>query len=493
MVSGDKLYGTSETEDEAAMGGGDDGAEDAACLADQFDDGPSSLSGQLIDCDKGRVQLANLVDEELPQCKVKRNYACSSCSYYTQNPRYYLHHLKNVHKEKIRIYECPHCLYASKHSQKLQRHIHMVHVMGKRKLLIKAKGSTPNAPPSPPREEFASAGGGADTSQADECSANSVASGADDHDIELSKEYADQDPPSGRTSPLPVEPEPDHQLDSGPPVADDPSDGAGPLKCSLCSFSSRNPNLVTRHERLVHLKKKFYRCTKCDYITHMKARFTKHVKYHSMPMIKCEMCDFRTPYKWNLDRHNKNHFANGAFKCSQCNFTADIKQSLTVHEMNHHVPPVNQNGVAGGTVPTPAKRRCRVGASDVIDREEGATTITPIPTPVLPIPTSVTVEPDLDDLELLRMERESLPTMPAELELDSSAMTSDEVAQVCLLVFDFRVHIIGGGEGGYGDASPFLFPQEISECVVRICVLEKLKKVKERKNKEVKINGIKHN
>lgn len=425
VVSGDKLYGTSEAEEEASMGGGGDGGsvEDAAHLADKrFDDVPS---GQPIDCDKGRL-LANLVDEELPQCKVKRNYACSSCSYYTQNPRYYLHHLKNVHKEKIRIYECPHCLYASKHSQKLQRHIHMVHVMGKRKLLIKAKGPAPNAPASPCPEEFLAA---VEVSQPDDC--GSVASGADDHQIELSKEYSDPSPPSRPASP--EEP----RLSSPPPV-DEPFD-EGPLKCSLCSFSSRNPNLVTRHERLVHLKKKFYRCTKCDYITHMKARFTKHVKYHSMPMIKCEMCDFRTPYKWNLDRHNKNHFANGAFKCSQCNFTADIKQSLTVHEMNHHVPPVNQNGVAGGAVSTPAKRRCRVGASDVIDREEvvAATTITPIPTPVPPVPTSVTVEPDLDDLELLRMERESLPIMPAELELDSSAMTSDEVAQVCFAHFYF--------------------------------------------------------
>ena len=27
-------------------------------------------------------------DQELPQCKIKRNYACSNCDYYTQNPRY---------------------------------------------------------------------------------------------------------------------------------------------------------------------------------------------------------------------------------------------------------------------------------------------------------------------------------------------------------------------------------------------------------------------
>lgn len=89
-----------------------------------------------------------------------------------------------------------------------------------------------------------------------------------------------------------------------------------------------------------NIKTKFFRCSKCNYVTHIKARFSKHVKYHSMPMIKCNMCDFRTPYKWNLDRHMKNHGGSGPFKCAVCNFTADIKQSLTVHEMNHHEPPV---------------------------------------------------------------------------------------------------------------------------------------------------------
>ena len=99
----------------------------------------------------------------------------------------------------------------------------------------------------------------------------------------------------------------------------------------------------------------------------MKARFTKHVKYHSMPMIKCDMCDFRTPYKWNLDRHCKNHNGRGAFRCSACNFTADIKQSLTVHEMNHHVPPVGQ--AAGLGV---GRRRNKVGASDAAAAEDAA-------------------------------------------------------------------------------------------------------------------------
>lgn len=120
-----------------------------------------------------------------------------------------------------------------------------------------------------------------------------------------------------------------------------------------------------QHEQTFHTRRKSYCCRKCEYVTHTKARFTKHMKYHAMPMIKCELCDFQTPYKWNLDRHNKNHNASGDYKCAKCNFAADIKQSLTVHEMNHHVPPIGQNanGINNSNI-SPPKRRCKVGASD---------------------------------------------------------------------------------------------------------------------------------
>ncbi|XP_050071812.1 uncharacterized protein LOC126559686 [Anopheles maculipalpis] len=63
----------------------------------------------------------------LPQCKIKRNYSCGSCHYFTQNPRYYLTHLRDTHGEKISVYECKRCLYASRHYQKLARHMRMVH------------------------------------------------------------------------------------------------------------------------------------------------------------------------------------------------------------------------------------------------------------------------------------------------------------------------------------------------------------------------------
>lgn len=292
-------------------------------------------------------------EPDLPQCKIKRNYACNTCDYFSQNPRTYLHHLRDVHFEKIKIYECSSCLYASKHSQKLQRHIQMVHVMGSGKKRQSHKNKAKVYAPVQKVQQV----------PVQVISTPTLPSALLESNV--SNTDSDENPMM----------EDDLRISS--PI----SQGGGNEKqfqCSMCMFFSHNANLVSRHERVVHLKKKLFRCVKCNYVTHMKARFTKHVKYHSMPMIKCELCDFRTPYKWNLDRHWKNHTGEGAFKCSLCNFTADIKQSLTVHEMNHHVPSAGQAAM---------RRRNRVGGSDLFqDQEEDAN--------------------DMDEQEMIRLERE---------------------------------------------------------------------------------------
>ncbi|XP_076671875.1 uncharacterized protein LOC143370521 isoform X4 [Andrena cerasifolii] len=140
-------------------------------------------------------------------------------------------------------------------------------------------------------------------------------------------------------------------------------------RCSMCSYVALSSRDLETHQRVHHLKRRFFRCTKCSYVTHVRARYTKHVKYHSMPMIKCDACDFRTPYKWNLDRHTRNHGGGGAFQCRACNFTADIRQSLTVHETNHHEPPVGHTNRKSSTPferkpRNSPKRYNQVGASD---------------------------------------------------------------------------------------------------------------------------------
>lgn len=233
LVSGDPIY-NSDVLDE------DDADREEAGDEDDDDDGAPIASAS--------VPAA----KDLPDCKVKRNYTCSACDFFTQNPRVYLYHLRDVHNEKVKIYECPSCLYASKHFQKLIRHNKMVH-------------------------------GGVGDLLDNKQQQNRT------KDDDVTEDEASQE----------------DQIVEQQPAS---------FKCSLCDFSSKNQVLLSRHEREEHIKTKFFRCAKCTYVTHIKARYTKHVKYHSMPMIKCDMCDFRTPYKWNLDRHCKNHNGHGAFR-----------------------------------------------------------------------------------------------------------------------------------------------------------------------------------
>ncbi|XP_067624654.1 uncharacterized protein [Eurosta solidaginis] len=433
-----------------------------------------------------------LKDEGLPQCKIKRNYSCSYCTYFTQNPRYHLTHLRDVHGEKIVINKCKLCLYASRHFQKLVRHMKMVHgctdgvtaghgqPRGKRGMSREARkrkleqsvglsgapieltGSSDGGNASkgndvakiPTYEQVkremelqrenliavvyerelqvqrerereiearqqaqkayeqeiqaantaATAGtdaatAGTDAAQRRQSPTNtsnsnnssvatnvSAKSNTNTNSSASSSHASFQLPPAhqqslnnSRTRSIELSPSPTDSVssvpsaDTAPPttlhpgsvsltyVGDEPTQNRL-LKCSLCEFTTLFRAQLVNHELDEHCKTKFFRCEKCSYVTHIKARFSKHVKYHSMPMIKCVTCDFRTPYKWNLDRHMKNHGGAGPFKCAACDFTADIKQSLTVHEMNHHVPPVGH--AAGMSL---ARRRNKVGGTDLCD------------------------------------------------------------------------------------------------------------------------------
>ncbi|XP_043225152.1 uncharacterized protein LOC122383099 [Amphibalanus amphitrite] len=273
------------------------------------------------------------VNKELPDCKLKRTYYCKKCPFTTRNPREFLYHQKDVHSIRLQINECPHCIYASRCKLKLNRHLRMVHEDAKPAKMEESQEKGPLtivSEPSPVREEE------------DE-------EGIEEEEVEESlyslKDYGDMD----------------GEILKEEDVRDEPQ----------TSRSSKSRS---------ELKKKFYRCSKCQYMTHIKSRFTKHVKYHSMPMIKCELCEFRTPYKWNLDRHMKNHTGSGEFQCNQCSFSAHIKQSLTVHIQNHHLP--------ASQVLEKLRAKCNVGGSDAMDHSGSEEVL------------------DVDEEELLRLERE---------------------------------------------------------------------------------------
>ena len=57
----------------------------------------------------------------------ERQYNCKNCDYFTNNPRSVLYHRKEFHSEKINIYECTYCQYASQYSGKVERHTLLRH------------------------------------------------------------------------------------------------------------------------------------------------------------------------------------------------------------------------------------------------------------------------------------------------------------------------------------------------------------------------------
>lgn len=237
----------------------------------------------------------NSSPDNLRPLRIRRSYNCDQCGLLTNNPREYLYHLRSVHGEKIAVHECKYCIYASKHIQKLQRHCNLVH-----------------------RQQL-----------------------ANDPDfrrhLEITKDRKSKTDavPMGMSLPHPPA---NSGLANKLPVKNKPQ--ASFFKCGICPYQTRNKTLMFHHEKTAHLKKKTFKCTECNYVTSEKSRYTKHIKYHNLPKLQCNFCFFKTAYKWNMDRHMKNHEvdAEGSFHCSECNFTTSTKQSYNAHVTNHHDP-----------------------------------------------------------------------------------------------------------------------------------------------------------
>lgn len=246
-------------------------------------------------------------DANLPQCKIKRNYSCNNCSFFTQNPRKFLVHLRDVHGEKIVINECKFCLYASRHYQKLVRHMKMVHGSteginepGHFRRREKRRRMSADARQKQMQKQMPSFSTSASSSSANVSTAASktVDINAINQMIQLQNQLQMQlqaQLQNQYQESLPQDIPSDDEMASLDISMNISPNGTKVFKCILCEFSSMEEAQLIQHETDEHAGTKFYRCKKCSYVTHISARFNKHVKYHSMPMIKCALCDFRTP------------------------------------------------------------------------------------------------------------------------------------------------------------------------------------------------------
>ncbi|XP_023031630.1 zinc finger protein 142 [Drosophila willistoni] len=311
-------------------------------------------------------------EDDLPQCKIRRNYSCNQCAFFTQNPRSHLSHLRDVHGERIVINECKLCLYASRHFQKLVRHMKMVHgcsddvgavgpggiagvpMRGKRNISRELRKRRLEESIEIPSSVNPSINSGLLRMLQNGPSLEQLKCELQQQEQQLrcnmeaynrqQELYQLQDIVSNNNNIFSMAFEFQCRMMPTPMPAAQSSIQAAcklePENSSSEDSEEANSGSPTPNGRNSNAFQ--YQCHKCSYNTPIRARFKKHVKYHSMPLIKCNSCDFHTPYKWNLDRHTKNHGAQGIFKCAVCDFSSDIKQSLTIHEQNHHIPTVSQ-------------------------------------------------------------------------------------------------------------------------------------------------------
>lgn len=240
--------------------------------------------------------IPNIKPSDVKSAGMSRNYFCIDCKSTTRNPRLYLEHRRDFHKEPISIHECELCVYASKHSQKLARHLRTVH-----RNVVQDMQSMQNS----------------DATQGDVPIANSLTGSLQ----------------VGKNTRLSI--------------------------CKLCGFHAFNKTVLMEHIRNQHPDVTIYECDQCDYSHYIRDRYNRHHRYHSMDQIQCKMCEFQTIYRygkkyenmttqlfkiysrfdrWNLDRHMRHHIDSISlgFRCNQCNFTASTKQSITAHEIAHH-------------------------------------------------------------------------------------------------------------------------------------------------------------
>jgi hypothetical protein len=236
-------------------------------------------------------------DANLPQCKIKRNYSCTHCPFFTQNPRKFLVHLRDIHGEKIVINECKFCLYASRHYQKLVRHMKMVHGSteginepGHFRRREKRRRMSADARQKQLQKQMPTLPSSTRTTVNDLSTLNQMIQLQNQLHMQLQAQLQNQYQES-----LPQDIPSDDEMASLDLTMNISPNGTKIFKCILCDFSAMDESQLIQHEQDEHSGTKFYRCKKCSYVTHINARFNKHVKYHSMPMIKCMLCDFRTP------------------------------------------------------------------------------------------------------------------------------------------------------------------------------------------------------
>ena len=79
-----------------------------------------------------------------------------------------------------------------------------------------------------------------------------------------------------------------------------------------------------------------YCCEICDYQTHDRANFKKHVKKHEGVTYACNQCDYQATQQVSLKRHIWSRHEGVKYSCDQCDFQGNWQSSILKHKKRNH-------------------------------------------------------------------------------------------------------------------------------------------------------------
>lgn len=293
---------------------------------------------------------SNSTSGGLGPTRIRRQYNCESCSFRTINPREFLYHRRDVHGAKVKIVECPYCVYACQYFQKLQRHILLVH-----------KLETITTPPSTLTTNVNSSGNIHNNNSSSDNKklhnpSNDVAFRLNPTSKAASSKQVIKKSQAASTNQTILKTHVYHENDE-----DDDSDHA--LVMDESDVDELNAiqddedvlgELIAQnaiHEETPNGQ--ITKCRACGYSTDVLALFKAHVSDHSAPKNKCDQCDFESAFAFLLDQHvAKNHSLlqnesaqnasqlnnskSSSYTCTKCGFITDSPQLRSQHITQCH-------------------------------------------------------------------------------------------------------------------------------------------------------------
>lgn len=341
-------------------------------------------------------------NQELAPTKIRRQYACTEidCDFRTVNPREFLYHRRDIHNQKVKIFECPYCVYACRSLQKLQRHMLLVHKLETsitpptdNGSIVKQQNQTQQSSNSSNKKDLSTKKSSSKSStnskkqDNDESSLNQQNDLENDEDDQIYEKSKSSSPSTRSASKgnRKVLNEDKQQVVS---TGNSNKQMVQMIKCKYCQFQTDSFSKLEKHENTFHLEKRF-QCPFCEikfenlvwlqrHLLHMhqnnekanqivetlelilpskRKRMKTNQNQNSSTAndnqasaefdlndlekldktcTKCSICNYETKWFSELQKHMRVHINEKPFNCQLCSFKTKWKGDLNRHTQKYH-------------------------------------------------------------------------------------------------------------------------------------------------------------